>query len=64
MSIYSLDSDREDSEVSSCRSPPLIEDSLPKHLEEVHFSLVTEKIPFKRHSVVQEEENPSSYNIE
>ena len=34
------------------------------HLEEVHSSQVMEKIPSRRHSVVQEEEHPSSYNIE
>ena len=33
MSIYSLDSDKEDSEVPSRRSPTLIEDPLPENLE-------------------------------
>ena len=33
-------------------------------LEEVHSSPVTEKIPSERHLIIQEEENPSSYNIE
>jgi small-conductance mechanosensitive channel len=37
---------------------------LPMHLEEVHSSPVTDKIPSERHSVIQEEEDPSIYNIE
>ena len=61
--MYSLDSDREDSEVPSHRSLTLIEDPLLEHLEEVHSSLVTEKILSERNSVVHEEQNPSSYNI-
>lgn len=59
-----LNSDQEYPVVSSHRSPTLIEAPLPEHLEEVHSSLVTEKILSERHSVVQEEESPSSYNIE
>ena len=46
------------------RSPTLIEAPLPEHLEEVHSSPATEKIPSKRHSVIHEEENSSSYNVE
>jgi hypothetical protein len=34
------------------------------HLKEVHSSPITEKIPFERNSMIQEEEHPSSYNIE
>ena len=64
MPMYNLDSDKEDSEVPSRRSPTLIEAPLPEHLEEVHSSPVMEKIPSERHSVIHEEENPSSYNIE
>jgi hypothetical protein len=55
MSMHSLDSDREDSEVPSRRSPTLIEGRLPEHLEEVHSSLVMKKIMSKRHSVINEE---------
>ena len=36
---------------------------LKKH-EEVHSSPTMEKNTSKRHSVIQEEENPLSYNIE
>jgi hypothetical protein len=50
----------------SHRSPTVIlhDDPLPIHLKEVHSSLVIEKIPFERHSMIQEEEHPSRYNIE
>ena len=48
----------------SHRSPTLIEDPLPEHLEEVHSYLVMDKIPSERHSVINEEENTSSCNIE
>lgn len=66
MSMYNLDSNKEDSEVPSHRSPTLIlqDVPLPRHLEEVHSSPVTKKISSKRHSMIQEEEHPSSYNIE
>ena len=56
MSMYKLDSYNEDSDVPSHRSPTIIENDapLPMHLEEVHSSPVTEKIPSKRNSVIQE----------
>ena len=44
MSMYSLDSDREDSEVPSCQYPTLIEAQLPEHQEEVHSSPTMENI--------------------
>ena len=62
--MYTLDSDREDSEVPSRRSPTLIEAQLPEHQEEVHSSPTTDKIISERNSVIHGEENPSSYNIE
>ena len=55
MSMYSLDSDREDSEVPSRQSPTLIEAPLPENLEEVHSSPTMEKIPSKRNLVIHEE---------
>ena len=66
MSMHRLDSNNEDSKVPSHLSPTLIlqDVPLPRHLEEVHSSLVTEKISSKRHSVIHEEKHPSSYNIE
>jgi hypothetical protein len=66
MSVYNLDSNNDDSEVPSHRSPTFILQDVPLlgHLEEVHSSLVMEKIPSERHLVIHEEENPSSYNIE
>ena len=33
------------------------------HVEEVHSSPITEKVLSKRHSMVQEEDHSSSYNI-
>ena len=33
------------------------------HVEEVHSSPITEKVPSERNYVVQEEDHPSSYNI-
>ena len=34
------------------------------YLEEVHSSPITENIPSERNSMIQEEDHPSSYNIE
>ena len=64
--MYSLDLDKEYLDVLSHQSPTLIlqDAPLPMNLEEVHSSPVTEKIPYERNSIIQEEENPSSYNIE
>ena len=66
MSMYNLDPNKQDSYVSSHQSPTIIlhDPPLPMHLEEVHSSPITEKILSKRHSVIQEEEHPSNYNIE
>jgi hypothetical protein len=59
-----LDSDQEYLDVPTHQSPTLIEYPPTKNLEEVHSSPVTKKIPSKRHSIIHEEENTSSYNIE
>ena len=66
MSMYSLDSDGENSDVPSHRSPTVIihDAPLPMHMEEVHSSPITENVSSKRNSVIQGEDNPSSYNIE
>ena len=66
MVVNILDSDQEDSYVPSHRSPTLIlqDTPLPMHLEEVHSSPGTKKIMSERHSMIHEEENTSSYNIE
>jgi hypothetical protein len=65
MSMYNLDSNKEDSDVPSHRSPTIIVNDapLPMHLEKVHSSSVIEKIPYDRDLMIQEEDNPSSYNI-
>ena len=61
MSMYILDSD-----IPSHRSPIIIlhHAPLPMHLEEFHSSPITEQIPSERYSMIQEEDHPSSYNIE
>lgn len=66
MSMYSLDSGEEGSYFLSNRTPTVVihNSPLPMHVEEVHSSPLTEKVPSERHSVVQKEEHPSSYNIE
>ena len=48
----------------SRRNPTLIKAQILENQEEVHSSPTTEKILSERHSIIQEEENPSSYNIE
>jgi hypothetical protein len=66
MSMYSLNSNKEESNVPSHGSHIVIlhNTPLPMHLEEVHSSPVMKKILFERHSVIQEEDHPFSYNIE
>ena len=66
MSMYSLDLDKEDLDIPFHQSPTIILHDAPllMHLEEVHSSPVTEKILYERHSVIQEEDHPCSYNIE
>ena len=65
MSMYNIESDRKGSKVSSRRSPTLLEVQVPNNHEEVHSSLTMDKNPIERHSKVQEEEeDPSSYNID
>ena len=66
MSMYSLDSDGEDSNFPLNRSSTIVLHDAPllMHMEEVHSSPITEKVPSERHSVIQEEDHPSSYNIE
>lgn len=47
------------------RSPTLIEVQIPEKHEEVHSSPTKDKNQSERHSKIQEEEeDPSSYNIE
>ena len=64
MSMYNTESDRKGLEVSSRRSPTLLEVQIPDKHEEVHSSPTTDKNLLERQSKVQEEEeDPSSYNI-
>jgi hypothetical protein len=66
MSMYNLDLDGKNSDVPSHRSPTIIihDASLPMHTEYVHSSPIMENIPSERHSMIQEEDHPSNYNIE
>lgn len=65
MSLYNIESDKKDSEVSSHRSHTLVEAQIPSKPKEVHSSPTMDKNPSERHSQVQqEEEYPSSYNID
>ena len=66
MSMYNLYSYNEDLDVPYHQSPTVLVNysPLPMHLEEVHSSPVTKKIVSERYSMIQEEDNLSSYNIE
>ena len=65
MSLYNIESNEKHSEVSSQRTPTMIENQVPEQLEKVHSSLTTDKNQFERHSQVQqEEEDLLSYNID
>ena len=53
------------SEVSSRRTPTMIENQVPEQLDEVHSSPTTNKNQSERHSQVQqEEEDLLNYNID
>jgi hypothetical protein len=66
MSMYNLDSGKKDSEFLSNWIAIVVIHNAPllMHMEEVHSSPITEKVPAERHFVVQEEDHTSSYNIE
>ena len=65
MSLYNIESERKDSEVSSHRPPTLVESQVRDKPKEVQSSLTTDNNPSERHSQVQqEEEDLSSYNID
>ena len=50
MSLYSIEPHGKDTEVSSQRTPTLVENQVPKQLEEVHSSLTTDNNQSERHS--------------
>ena len=65
MYLYNIEIDGKYSEVSSRKTPNLVENQVPDKPEEVHNSPTTDKNQSGRHSQVrQEEEDPSSYNID
>ena len=53
MSFYNIESNKKYSEVSSRRTPTMIENQVPEQLEEVHSSPTTEKYQSERYSQVQ-----------
>ena len=65
MSLYNIESNEKQSEVSSRRTPTMIENQVPEQPEEVHSSWTMDKNQSERHSQVQrEEEDLLSYNID
>ena len=65
MSLYGIESIEKHSEVSSRRTPTMIENQVPEQPEEFHSSPTTDKNQSERHSQVQqEEEDLLSYNID
>ena len=56
MSLYNIESDGKDSEVSSRQTPTSIETQVLDKPKEVHSSLTTDKNQFERHSQVRQEE--------
>ena len=65
MSLYNIESNEKHSEVSSRRTPTMIENKVPKQLEEVLNSLTTDKNQSERNSQVQqEEEDLLNYDID
>lgn len=65
ISLYNIESNEKNSEVSSRRTPTMIENPVLKQLEEVHSSPTMDKNQSERHSQVQqEEEDPLNYNID
>ena len=52
MSLYSIKSNGKDSEVSSRRTPTLVENQVPEQLEKVHSYSTIDKNQSERHSQV------------
>ena len=65
MLMYNLDSNGEYSNCPLNQSPTIFLPDAPLriHVEEVHSSPITEKVPSERNSMVQAKDHPSSYNI-
>ena len=65
MSLYIIESNEKHLEVSSRRTPTMIENQGPEQLHEVHNSLTADKNQSKRHSQIQQiEEDQLNYNID
>ena len=65
MSLYSIESNEKHSEVSSRRTPTIIENQDPEQLDEVHSSPTVDKNQSERHSQIQQaEEDQLNYDID
>ena len=65
MSLYNIESNEKHSEVSSWRTPTMIENQIPKQLDEVNSSPTADKNQSERHSQIQQtEEDQLNYNID
>ena len=53
MSLYNIESNEKHSEVSSRRTPTMIENQVPEQLDEVHSSPIVDKNQFERHSQIK-----------
>jgi hypothetical protein len=54
MSLYSIESNEKHSEVSSRKTPTMIENQGPEQLDEVHNSPTMDKSQSERHSQIQQ----------
>lgn len=65
MSLYNIESNEKHSEVSSQRTPTMIENQVPEQLDEFYSSLTADKNQFERHSQIQQaKEDQLNYNID
>ena len=65
MSLYSIESNEKHSEVSSRRTPTMIENQDPEQLDEVHSSPTADKNQSERQSQIQQtEEDQLNYDID
>ena len=65
MSLYNIESNENHLEVSSRRTPTMIENQVPEQLDEVHSSPTADKNQSERHSQIQQaEEHQLNYNID
>ena len=61
-SLYNIESNEKHLEVSSRRTPTMIENQISEQLDEVYSSSTTDKNQSERHYQVQQEEEEDSFN--